>query len=86
MTNMEQLKLAFQKEPDAFCVSWIQRRLLLGYANACALRDEALHLGLVVRVDRVTAHGQKEFAYVHPGSEPIEEQVWISVAESASVL
>ena len=76
MTNLEQLKQFLQNEPDAFCVSWIQRRLRLGYANACALRDEALHLGLVVRVDRVAEHGQKEFAYVQPGREPSATQVW----------
>ena len=37
--NLEQLMQLLQKEPGAFCVSWIQRRLRLSYANACVLRD-----------------------------------------------
>lgn len=77
MTHMEQLKQLLHKEPDAFCVSWIQRRLRLGYANACALRDEALNTGLIMRVCRAVADGGKEFAYVQPGREPGTEQVWI---------
>lgn len=77
MTNIELLMQLVQKEPDAFCVSWIQRRLRLGYANACALRDEALNSGLVMRVYRVTADGGKEFAYVQPGREASSELVWI---------
>lgn len=77
MTHMEQLKQLLHKEPDAFCVSWIQRRLRLGYTNACALRDEALNTGLVTRVYRVKADGVKEFAYVQPWLEPGAEQVWI---------
>lgn len=77
MTHMEQLKQLLHKEPDAFCVSWIQRRLRLGYTNACALRDEALNAGLVTRVYRVKAGGVKEFAYVQPGRESGAEQVWI---------
>ena len=77
MNHMEQVKQLLQKEPDAFCVSWIQRRLRLGYTNAGALRDQALNTGLVTRVSRVTADGVKEFAYVQPGREPGAEQVWI---------
>ena len=77
MNHMEQVKQLLQKEPDAFSVSWIQRRLRLGYTNACALRDQALNTGLVTRVSRVTADGVKEFAYVQPGREPGAEQVWI---------
>ena len=78
--NLEQLMQLLQKEPGAFCVSWIQRRLRLSYANACVLRDEALNAGLVMRVYRVTADGEKEFAYVQPGHDLNAEQVWIPEA------
>lgn len=77
MNHMEHVKQLLYKEPDVFCVSWIQRRLRLGYANACTLRDEALNAGLVTRVYRVKADEVKEFAYVQPGRKPGAEQVWI---------
>lgn len=76
--QLEQLIQLLQKEPEAFCVSWIQRRLRLGYSSACALRDEALNAGLLIRVYRETADREKEYAYVQPGKEPGVEQVWIS--------
>lgn len=78
--NLEQLMQLLHKEPEAFCVSWIQRLLRLGYANACALRDEALKAGLVMLVYRETADGAKEYAYVQPGQASQTEQVWISEA------
>ncbi|WP_368924305.1 hypothetical protein [Comamonas aquatica] len=78
--NLEQLMQLLQKEPGAFCVSWIQRRLRLGYTNAYALRDEALKAGLVMLVYRETADGAKEYAYVQTGQASQTEQVWISEA------
>lgn len=78
--HLDQLMVLLQKEPGAFCVSWIQRRLRCGYTSACALRDEALSAGLVVRVYRETEDGTKEYAYVQPGHAQQPEQVWIAEA------
>lgn len=78
MSELDQLKQALLLDPHAFCVSWIQRRLRLGYIRACALRDEAIQAGLVVRVERLTARGQPEYAYAQPGREHSEELAWFT--------
>ena len=76
MADLQQLRKAFLADPDAFCVSWIQRQLGIGYASACALRDEALQMGIVVRVTRVSAEGSNEYAYAQPGPEQSEALEW----------
>ena len=76
MTDLQQLRQALLADPDAFCVSWIQRRLRIGYASACTLRDEALQAGMVVRATRVSVEGSKEYAYAQPGREQSEALEW----------
>ena len=76
MTDLQQLRQALQADPDAFSVSWIQRRLRIGYARACRLRDEALQADMVVRVTRVSAEGRNEYAYAQPGREQSEALEW----------
>ena len=76
MADLQQLRQALLDDPDAFCVSWIQRRLRIGYNSACTLRDEALQTGMVVRVTRVSTEGSNEYAYAQPGREQSEALEW----------
>lgn len=78
MTEMDQLRQGLLENPDAFCVSWIQRRLRLGYNRACALRDEAIQLGMVARVQRLATQGHTEYAYAQPGRERSEALEWFT--------
>lgn len=78
MLKMDELRHALQADPDAFSVGWIQRRWRLGYARACALRDEAIQAGMVVRVHRLSAHGQIEYAYAQPGRERSATLEWFA--------
>lgn len=78
MSELDQLRQALLVDSDAFCVSWIQRRQRLGYMSACALRDEAIQAGVVVRLDRLTDHGQTEYAYAQPGREHSESLGWFT--------
>ena len=78
MTEMDQLRQGLLENPDAFCVSWIQRRLRLGYTRACVLRDEAILLGMVVRLQRLTTQGRTEYAYAQPGRERSEALEWFT--------
>lgn len=78
MSEIDQLRQELLGDPDAFCVSWIQRRLRLGYTRACALRDEAIQVGMVVRLHRLTAQGQHEYAYAQPGRERSDAVEWFS--------
>lgn len=78
MSEMDQLRQGLLVDPDAFCVSWIQRRLRLGYHRACALRDEAIQLGMVVRLQRLTTQGRTEYAYAQPGRERSEALEWFT--------
>lgn len=76
MTDLQHLRQSLLADPDAFCVSWIQRRLRIGYSSACTLRDHALQAGMVVRVKRVSAEGSNEYAYAQPGRERSEALEW----------
>lgn len=78
MSEIDQLRQGLVGEPDAFCVSWIQRRFRLGYARACALRDEAIQVGMVVRLHRLTAQGQYGYAYAQPGRECSDALEWFT--------
>lgn len=68
--HLEQLMQLLQKVSEALCVSWIQRRLRLGYSKACGLCDEALNAGLFMLANRETTDGSNEYAYVQPGHAP----------------
>lgn len=78
MSEIDQLRQGLLVDPDAFCVSWIQRRLRLGYARACTLRDEAIQVGMVARLHRLTAQGQSEYAYAQPGRERSDALEWFT--------
>ena len=44
----------------------------------CALRDEAIQVGMVVRLHRLTAQGHYEYAYGQPRRERSDALEWVT--------
>ena len=73
---MPRLRALVQSSSDSVSISWIQRKLRVGYLHARELLEQLIHDGTLVRHWK-EEEGESVFCASRPGEGPMHDQIWL---------